>query len=61
MIEDRYYAKEEYAALTSKQKKELASKRLKRGHKPGAKDSKVKGTIKKSNTEVIKNLKAMMN
>jgi ribosomal protein S13 len=59
-IEDRYYTKEEYAALSPEQKKELASKRLKRGHKPGAKDSKVKGTgNKKSNTEVIKNLKAM--
>lgn len=59
-IEDRYYTKEEYAALSPEQKKELASKRLKRGHKPGAKDSKVKGAgNKKSNTEVIKNLKAM--
>ncbi|KAI2501827.1 hypothetical protein MHU86_12665 [Fragilaria crotonensis] len=45
------------------QKKELAAKRLKRGHKPGAKDSKVKGTggsgTKQSNKDVIKNLKAV--
>jgi hypothetical protein len=38
-IEDCYYTKEEYAALSPEQKKELASKRLKRGHKTGAKDS----------------------
>ncbi|KAI2513196.1 hypothetical protein MHU86_1234 [Fragilaria crotonensis] len=34
-IEDRYYTKEEYHSLTPEQKKDLASKRLKRGHKPG--------------------------
>ncbi|KAI2506534.1 hypothetical protein MHU86_7849 [Fragilaria crotonensis] len=34
-VEDRYYTKEEYNALTAPQKKELAAKRLKRGHKPG--------------------------
>ncbi|KAI2494465.1 hypothetical protein MHU86_20074 [Fragilaria crotonensis] len=62
-IEDRYYTKEEYNDLTPDQKKELAAKRLKRGHKPGAKDSKVKGTggsgTKQSNKDVIKNLKAV--
>lgn len=61
-IEDRYYTKEEYNELSPDQKKELAAKRLKRGHKPGAKDSKVKGTgggTKQSNKDVIKNLKAM--
>ena len=39
-VEDRYYTKEEYASLTPEQKKDLASKRHKRGHKPGARDSK---------------------
>jgi hypothetical protein len=44
-VEDRYYTKEEYTALTPDQKRDLASKRLKRGHKSGAKDGKVnKGT-----------------
>ncbi|KAI2495418.1 hypothetical protein MHU86_19093 [Fragilaria crotonensis] len=38
--EDRYYTKAEYAALTSAQKRDLAEKRKKRGHTPGAKDSK---------------------
>ena len=63
-VEDRYYMKDEYASLTPEQKKDLASERLKRGHKPGAKDSKVltknKGSANhpKSN-EVIKNLKAV--
>ncbi|KAI2496193.1 hypothetical protein MHU86_18332 [Fragilaria crotonensis] len=61
-IEDRYYTKEEYHSLTPEQKKDLASKRLKRGHKPGAKDSKVKGAKpqdKPTGKEVIKNLKAV--
>lgn len=61
-IEDRYYTKAEYNELSLEQKKELAAKRLKRGHKPGAKDSKVKGTsggMAKGNKDVIKNLKAM--
>ena len=54
-IEDRYYTKDEYAAPSAEQKKEHASKRLKRRHKPGANDSKVKGAgAKKTNTEVIK-------
>ena len=60
-IEDRYYTKDEYNELTPDQKKELAAKCLKRGHKPGAKDSKVKGTggssTKQSNKDVIKNIK----
>ena len=42
-VEDRYYTKDEYNELTAEQKRDLASKRLKRGHKPGAKDSKIKG------------------
>lgn len=66
-IEDRYYTKAEYNALDPAQKRELASKRLKRGHKPGAKDSKVIGKktgssaekIKSHNADVIKNLKAV--
>ena len=56
--EDRYYTKSEYDALSPTQKKDLAAKRLKRGHKPGAKDSKTK----KGNNDpkgVIKNLKAV--
>jgi hypothetical protein len=40
-VEDRYYIKEKYKALSADQKKVLASKRIKRGHRPGAKDSKV--------------------
>ena len=39
--EDRFYTKSEYDALTPAQKKDLANKRAKRGHKPGAKDSKM--------------------
>ena len=61
-VEDRYYTKEEYNELSPEQKKELSSKRLKRGHKPGSKDSKVKGTgkaVKPGNKDVIKNLRAM--
>ncbi|KAI2509583.1 hypothetical protein MHU86_4844 [Fragilaria crotonensis] len=61
-VEDRYYTKEEYSALTSEQKKDLASKRLKRGHKPGEKDSKVvnksKGGSKK---DVINNIRKVVN
>ena len=61
-VEDRYNTKAEYNALSVDQKKELAAKRLKRGHKPGAKDSKTsKGTKSKGNTnaDVIQNLKAV--
>ncbi|KAI2507210.1 hypothetical protein MHU86_7167 [Fragilaria crotonensis] len=54
-VEDRYYTKDEYNALTPEQKKELASKRLKRGHKPGAKDSKVKGSKGKDGNKTDKN------
>ncbi|KAI2504041.1 hypothetical protein MHU86_10403 [Fragilaria crotonensis] len=62
--EDRYYTKSEYDALSPAQKKDLAAKRLKRGHKPGAKDSKTKKDrdIGKGNNDakgVIKNLKAV--
>ena len=62
-IEDRYYTKEEYTScLTPDQKKVLASKRLKRGHKPSAKDSKVKGAKAKSDKkDVMKNIKAVVN
>jgi hypothetical protein len=48
--------------LSEEQKKELASKRLKRGHKPGAKDSKIKagsGKAKGKTDGVIRNLKAV--
>ncbi|KAI2512366.1 hypothetical protein MHU86_2028 [Fragilaria crotonensis] len=62
-VEDRYYTKDEYASLTPEQKKDLASKRLKRGHKPGAKDSKVTkgkgGDNNRKPKEVIKNLRAV--
>ncbi len=63
-MEDRYYTKAEYDALSADNKKELAAKRLKRGHKPGAKDSKLlKGTKTKSkgksNADVIMTLKAV--
>ena len=47
-VEDRYYTKAEYDALSADGKKELAAKRLKRGHKPGAKDSKISKTYKKT-------------
>ncbi|KAI2510102.1 hypothetical protein MHU86_4269 [Fragilaria crotonensis] len=62
--EDRYYTKSEYDALSPAQKKDLAAKRLKRGHKPGAKDSKTKrdkdvGKGKNDAKGVIKNLKAV--
>ena len=60
-VEDRYYTKKEYNSLTPEQKKDLASKRLKRGHKPGAKDSKPakSGGGKSAGKSVIKNLKAV--
>ena len=56
------YTKDKYATLTPKQKKELASKRLKRGHKPGGKDSKVvnKTKAKVNNKDVIHNLKKVV-
>jgi hypothetical protein len=60
-VEDRYYTKEEYSALTAPQKKELAAKRLKRGHKPGEKDSKVRSGKGQQGDkkDVIRNLKAV--
>jgi hypothetical protein len=62
-VEDRYYTKEEYASLTPDQKKELASKRTKRGHKPGDKDSKVVSKAKTKTTakDVIHNIKKVVN
>ncbi|KAI2505147.1 hypothetical protein MHU86_9335 [Fragilaria crotonensis] len=63
--EDRYYTKAEYAALTSAQKKDLPEKRKKRGHTPGAKDSKTgKDSKSKSGGEfkpktMAKDLKAL--
>ena len=43
-VEDPCYTKDENNSLTPDQKRDFASKRLKMGHKPGAKeDSKVKG------------------
>ena len=64
VVEDRYYTKSEYDALSAEQKKALASKRVKRGHKPGARDSKTKkGHSTKSKGEpadvMIQNLKAV--
>jgi hypothetical protein len=63
-VEDRYYTKEEYAVLTPDQKKELASKRTKRGHKPGEKDSKVvanKNKTKTTTKDVIHNIRKVVN
>ena len=60
-VEYRYYTKEEYAALTLDQKKELASKRTKRGHKPGEKDSKVVKTKSKTTKDVIHKIKKVVN
>jgi hypothetical protein len=59
--DDRYYTKAEYDALSPAQKKDLAAKRLERGHKPGAKDSKIKkGNKPKDDPKgVIRNLKAV--
>jgi hypothetical protein len=63
IVEDRYYTKEEYTTLSADQKRELDSKRLKRGHQPGAKDSKVNaGSGNKAKGKaygVILNLKAV--
>ena len=62
VLEDRYYTKAEYDALSADAKKELAAKRLKRGHKPGAKDSKIsksRSNKGKTNADVIKTLKAV--
>jgi hypothetical protein len=66
-IEERQYTKLEEDALSADAKRELAAKRLKRGHnKPGAtdsraiKDPKTRDTkTKDSNTKVTKNLKAV--
>jgi hypothetical protein len=61
-VEDRYYTKAEYDALSANAKKELAAKRAKRGHMPGTKDSKTTKGAKakgKANANVIKNLKAV--
>jgi hypothetical protein len=65
-VEDRYYTKEEYTSLTPEQKKDLVSKRHKRGHKPGARDSKVakgkggaQASPKPKPMEVIQNLQAV--
>ena len=61
-VEDSYYTKAEYDALSAGAKKALAAKRAKRGHKTGAKGckttkgAKAKGT---TNADVIKNLKAV--
>ena len=38
-VDDCYYTKSEYDALSREAKRELATKRLKGGHKPDAKDS----------------------
>jgi hypothetical protein len=63
-VEDRYYTKAEYDALSPEAKKALAAKRSKRGHVPGSKSSKVQGkgkgkTAMKTNADVIKKLKAV--
>ena len=61
-VEDRYFTKSEYNALTAEAKRESARKRLKRGHKPGAKDSRTAEgpkTKQDSNAEVIQNLEVV--
>jgi ribosomal protein S13 len=62
-VEDRYYTKAEYDALSNDAKKALAAKRSKRGHVPGSKSSKVHGKGKakatKTNADVLKKLKAV--
>ena len=60
-VEDRYYSKTEYSKLSAAKKKGLNIKRKKRGHKPGAKDSKSspkKGpaTFRKRVVSVLKQL-----
>jgi hypothetical protein len=58
-VEDHYYTKAEYGALSADAKKELAAKRLKRGHRPGAKDCKISKSNSnkgKTNADVIKTL-----
>jgi ABC-type Na+ efflux pump permease subunit len=59
---DHYYTKaRQYDALLPAQKKDLAAKRLKHGHKSGAKDSKTKKDAGKphGDAKIIKNLKAV--
>ncbi len=52
-VEDRYFTKE-YAALIPDQKKELALKRTRRGHKPGEKGSKAGGGQQEQNQNTTK-------
>ena len=54
-VENRYYTKEEYAALDPDQKKALALKRAKRSHKPGSKSSPVQP---KGNTSLARTVAA---
>ena len=63
-VEDRYYTKTEYDALSNDAKKALAAKGCKRGHTPGSKSSKVlkgkgKATDGRTTAEVLKKLKAV--
>ena len=53
-VEDRYYTKAEYADLSADQKRALALKRQKRGHKPGEKSSTMPGKSKDSTAKSIK-------
>ena len=46
-VEDRYYNKTEYDKLSLAKKKGLSIKRKKRGHRPGARDSKTKKSASK--------------
>lgn len=63
-VEDRYYTKPEYRRLSLAKKKGLAIKREKRGHKPGARDSKKekaykgKKSFRKAVVAAIKQYKA---
>jgi hypothetical protein len=53
-VKNRYYTKEEYNSLTPDQKKDLASKRLQRGHRPGAKDNKTKALARRPKSVMVR-------
>ena len=59
-VEDRYYTSEEYQKLTQAQRKGLAAKRKKRGHKKGAKDSKRPGKSNQFSKREVKAMKRML-
>ena len=65
-VEDRYYNKKEYAALSAAKKKGLQLKRKARGHKPGEQSSKRKKTnnaspLKLTNRQIASIVSALKN